>query len=305
MRSGHRALLAAGLALLILLTANVERQWRAIQASTAGWSASTATPRTAWWRPPAGRVAWQWELDHPLNLGSATDMGTAARTFGGKKAPHPVVYDIDGFDNPASTVSALHRLGYHAICYLEVGAAESYRPDYGKFPKTALGKAVPGWPGERYLNINDPRVAAIIKARIAMCAKKGFDAIEPDIDDSFTDATGFPITRASNISYDSGLAAYAHSLGLAFGLKNGDAAGFAASMLPRVDFALDEQCFQYGTCGAFYPAFVKAGKAVFEVEYYDQGGPAPARFCPRANADGFDAVELGTALDGEFRVTCF
>lgn len=81
--------------------------------------------------------------------------------------------------------------------------------------------------------------------------------------------------------------------------------GFAARLLPHVDFALDEQCFQYGTCGAFAPSFKKAGKAVLEVEYAGQGGPAPARFCPRADALGFDSMLLGTALDGTLRLTCF
>ena len=38
-------------------------------------------------------------------------------------------------------------------------------------------------------------------------------------------------------------------------------------MLPIVDFALDEQCFEYSTCGAFFPSSRNAGKAVFEVEY--------------------------------------
>jgi hypothetical protein len=214
------------------------------------------------------------------------------------------VYDIDGFDNPASTVWALHRRHARVICYVEVGAAESYRPDYGRFPKPALGRPVPGYPGERYLNIGDPAVTAIIRARIAMCARKGFDAIEPDIDDSYADRTGFRITEAGNIAYDAGLAGYAHSLGLAWGLKNGDSPGFAAAMLPHVDFALDEQCFQYRTCGAFYPSFPAAHKAVLEVEYADQGGPAPRRYCPEAVRDGFDSVEFDSALDGRVRVPC-
>jgi hypothetical protein len=250
-------------------------------------------------------IAWQWELDHRLNLRSAADMGIGSRTYRGAPAPHPAVYDIDGFANPAGTVRALHRLHAHVICYIEVGAAESYRSDYRHFPKSALGRRVPGYPSERYLNINDPAVARIMKARISMCARKGFDAIEPDIDDSYADRTGFRITEAGNIAYDARLADYAHSLGLAWGLKNGDAPGFAAGMLPHVDFALDEQCFQYGTCGTYYPLFRKAHKAVLEVEYSDQGGPRPREYCARAIREVLDSVQFDSALNGEVRVPCF
>jgi hypothetical protein len=294
-RSGHCAAIVLGTVGLMIV---------ACSASEAG-EPGARVAGGARWRPPTRRVAWQWELDHPLNVRSKADLGTSSKTYLGRRAARPVVYDIDGFDNPASTVRALHRLRAHVICYIEVGAAENYRPDYRRFPKSVLGRRVPGYPSERYLDIRKAVVARIIKTRIAMCARKGFDAIEPDIDDSYTDQTGFRITEAANVGYDAALASFAHSLGLAWGLKNGDAPGFAARMLPHVDFALDEQCYQYGTCSAFYPRFARAHKAVLEVEYAGQGGPSPRRFCPPANRDGFDSVQFDVALDGKFRVACF
>lgn len=246
------------------------------------------------WVPGTGNIAWQWELDHPLRLRNAQDMGTGVTTYIGAPAPNPVMYDIDGFDNPASTVAALHRRHDHVVCYIEVGAAESYRPDYRRFPPSVLGKVMPGYPDERYLDIRSPIVASVIEARIKMCARKGFDAIEPDIDDSYTDATGFPITKAENVHYDVKLANYAHGLGLSFALKNGDEPSFAARLLPYVDFVIDEQCFQYRTCGAFFPRYRRAHKAVFEVEY----SLSPASFCPAANAAGFNAVRHRVNLAG-------
>jgi Glycoside-hydrolase family GH114 len=285
----------------LVLACSLSTAGRAVAGSG---SAAAGPARVGWWRPPTGPIAWQWELDHPLSLHSPADLGTGDKTYRGHPAARPAVYDIDGFDNPAATVRALHRRHARVICYIEVGAAESYRPDYQRFPKSALGGPVPGYPDDRYLNISNPAVAAVIRARIAMCARKGFDAIEPDIDDSYTDRTGFRITEADNIAYDAGLAGYAHALGLAWGLKNGDGPGFAAAMLPHVDFALDEQCFQYRTCGAFYPAFAAVHKAVLEVEYQDQGGPAPREYCPQAIRDGFDSVEFDSALDGKVRVPC-
>jgi hypothetical protein len=246
------------------------------------------------WIPPLGNLPWQWEIDHPLDLASASDMGTGVTRYGGAAAPNPVVYDIDGFDNPATTVAGLHARGFHVICYIEVGAAETYRPDYSQFPASALGNAVQGYPNERYLDIRSSAVVGVIENRIAMCAQKGFDAIEPDIDDSYTENTGFGLTMADDVAFNRTLANYAHGLGLSYGLKNGDDPSYAAQMLPIVDFALDEQCFQYSTCGAFFPSFRNAEKAVFEVEY----NIGTSSFCPQAVSDGFNAVRQNVNLNG-------
>jgi len=74
-------------------------------------------------------------------------------------------------------------MGMKVVCYIEVGAAENYRLDYSEFPAAALGTVMPGYSNEKYIDISNPAVVTIIKARIAMCASKGFDAIEPDIDE--------------------------------------------------------------------------------------------------------------------------
>jgi len=268
----------------------------------------SAAPRPVtggrWWRLPAGLVAWQWELDHPLSLTSDLDLGLGDRTPSGHPAEEPVIYDIDGFDNPARTVAGLHARGDRVICYIEVGAAETYRPDYAQLRATGLGRVVPGYPDERYLNINLPAVVDLIERRILMCARRGFDAVEPDIDDSYTDPTGFDISEQANIGYDITLSRYAHSLRLGFGLKNGDEDRFAARMLPHVDFVLDEQCIQYDTCRAFEPAYRRADIGVLEAEYVDDGGPSPATYCARADALGLSAVQYRTSLDASSRVPC-
>jgi hypothetical protein len=248
-----------------------------------------------WWHPGARPISWQWELDHPLRLSSRSDMGTNATLPDGKAAPAPTVYDIDGFDNKASTVAALHRRGDKVICYIEVGAAERYRPDYHEFPVVALGRGVPGYPAERYLNIKNRVVGRIIRARIAMCAAKGFDAIEPDIDDSYTDHTGFKITEGQNIAYDRALAAYAHQKGLAWGQKNGDNDPRFSTTLERFsDFLLDEQCFQYVTCETVTSPYRRASKAVFEVEYKLRR----SQFCVQADRDDFNSQRMNVALAG-------
>ena len=105
------------------------------------------------------------------------------------------------------------------------------------------------------------------------CAAKGFDAVEPDIDDSYTDSTGFPITEAQNEAYDRTLAAYAHHLGLAWGQKNGDNdPAFSAALEPTTDFLLTEECRYYQTCGIVTPPYVRAGKLVLDAEYTNDWG---------------------------------
>jgi len=254
-----------------------------------------AARTTGWWHPGSAPIEWQWELDHPLHLSSPKDMGEGATTPSGNPAGNPTVYDIDGFQNPASTVAALHRAGDRVICYIEVGAAENYRPDYHEFLTRDLGKKVPGYPAERYLDIDSVRVRRIIEARIAMCHRKGFDGVEPDIDDSYSDDTGFTITEAANVAYDLALAAYAHHLGLAWGQKNGDNdPHFSRLVEPRADFLLDEQCFQYATCGIVAPPYLRARKAVFEVEY----SLPRSRFCAQANGLEFNSMKMNVALAG-------
>ena len=245
------------------------------------------------WLPPVV-TPWQWEIDHALNTASASDMGTGVTTYTGQPAPDPTMYDIDGFDTPAATVAALHATGRHVVCYIETGAVESYRPDAGQFPAADLGDTMPGYPQERYIDIRDiAGLRPVMDARLQMCKSKGFDAVEPDIDDSYASTTGFPLTVTDQVNYDQAIAADAHAIGLSIALKNGDTPSFALAMLPSVDFAIDEQCFQYSSCDAFTP-FVATGKAVFEVEYSTE----TSNFCPQANAMDFNAEKQNVALNG-------
>jgi hypothetical protein len=261
----------------------------------------------AWWQPGTGPLPWQWEIDHEINTASALDMGTGDTTYTGAPAAAPVVYDIDGFNNTAADVAALHAMGKKVIAYIEVGAAESYRPDYAQFPVADLGSTVSGYPNEKYLDINDAAVVTVIEARIAMCAQKGFDAIEPDIDDSYTDTTGFSISEAQNIAYLATLSDYAHSLGLAWGLKNGgdggDPPSFVAGVLPHVDFAVVEEPFFLHTIAYFEPAFSSAGKALFVAEYTNDTASA-STFCPQAIMDLTNAALFDVALDAMVRDPC-
>jgi hypothetical protein len=225
---------------------------------------------------PAPHTTWQWQLTTPVRLSVPAQM-----------------FDIDLFDNSASVVAALHRRRRHAICYLDAGTYESYRPDARRFPPSLLGMSN-GWPGERWLDIRRlSLLEPIMRARFSLCRRKGFDGVETDNVDAYANDSGFPLTAADQLTYNRWLARTAHSFGLSIALKND--LDQVRALEPYFNFALDEQCFEYSECDKLRP-FVDAHKAVFEVEY----NLSPGAFCARANALGFMSMRktlgLGVSL---------
>jgi hypothetical protein len=175
------------------------------------------------------------------------------------------VVDVDGQDTPATTVRSLHARGKVVVCYISAGSVESYRPDASKFPKYVVGKVLDGWPQERWLDVRQRSVLLpLMKARVAMCKAKGFDAMDFDNVDGYSNDTGFPLKAADQLAYDKALAALAHAAGLRAVLKN------TLSLIPRLvssfDAAVNEQCVQYSECAAYTP-FVRAHKPVWVLEY--------------------------------------
>jgi hypothetical protein len=223
------------------------------------------------WRP-ALRTSWQWQLQGKID-----------------RSVHAHMFDVDMFDVPAATVQALHRSGRRVVCYVDAGTWENWRPDASKFPDRVKGKPN-GWPGERWLDIRALDVLRpILKARVAKCAAKGFDAIEFDNVDGYANNSGFPLDGADQLRFNVWLANQAHRHGLSVALKND--LGQVGKLLRYFDFALDEQCFQYHECYRLKP-FVKAGKAVFEVEYKLD----PPEFCPKANDLNFNSMKKRLSL---------
>jgi hypothetical protein len=237
-----------------------------------------ASHRSSIWHPPL-KTSWQWQLTTPVDEKVKAQM-----------------YDIDMFDNDASVVGSLHNKGRKVVCYIDVGTWERWRPDAKKFPKSVLGKPN-GWPGERWLDIRRIDILGpIMKARMDLRQAKGFDGMEPDNVDGYANDTGFPLTYEDQIRYNSFVAKAAHTRGISVALKND--LDQITDLLPSFDWALDEQCFQYSECGKLLP-FIKAGKAVFEVEYFMR----PSKFCPEANSLDFNSMKKHLAL-GVYRVPC-
>jgi hypothetical protein len=219
------------------------------------------------WMPKPGIRTWQFQLQGKVDLSV--------------KAP---VYEVDGFDVAASTVRALQNRGRKVICYISVGSWENYRPDKGQFPKSVLGKRYDGYPDERWLDIRRYRLfSKPLVNRMRMCARKGFDAVEADNVAGYQNPTGFPLTAADQLEFNRWIARQAHRFGLSIGLKNDP--DQVRRLVRNFDFAVVEQCFQYDECGRYSP-FIRAGKAVFSVEYETP----KSSFCPRARDLRFTAI---------------
>jgi hypothetical protein len=228
---------------------------------------------------PALNTSWQWQLSGKVETSVSVQL-----------------FDIDGFDSRRSLVSTLHAKGSKVVCYISAGSWENWRPDAGRFPKAVKGRSN-GWPGERWLDIRKISVLGpIMRARMDMCRRKGFDAVEFDNVDGYTNPTGFALTGAEQLRYDAFLANQAHRRGLSAVLKND--LDQIKRLLPYFDFALNEQCFQYSECGKLKP-FVRAGKAVFGVEYKLRR----SQFCAQANAMNFNFLRKRLAL-GAWRRAC-
>jgi hypothetical protein len=232
-------------------------------------------PAESWWHPEPG-LTWQWQLTSKFDFDIKAD-----------------VYDID-LHIHESAIEYFHAQGARVICYISVGSYENWRPDADLFPEEVLGKKYEGWSGERWLDIRRiDLLAPIMLARLDMCAEKGFDAVEPDNIEIYTNNTGFPLTYEDQLRYAIWLANEAHARGLAIGLKN--APDQVKDLVRLYDFAITEDCFYYGWCEEMLP-FIQAGKAVFAAEYTDLDGDF-AEYCQKSAELGFSTILKHRDLD--------
>jgi len=241
-------------------------------------------PAGSQWKPTAGET-FQYQI-----TGKTIDTSVSAD-----------IYDIDGFDQQASAVAALHKMGRHVICYIDVGTWENWRPDAKDFPKGVLGNHDGHWPGERWLDIRQLSVLEpIMTKRFEMCKQKGFDGVDPDNIDGYTNKTGFPLTAKDQLAYDQWFASEIHSLGMLVGQKNDP--GQNDDLSSHFDFAVDEQCWIQHWCQKMN-VYSNSNRLVVDVEY----GVALQRFqtetCPEA-ATNHDTAILKKLNLGSWIVTC-
>jgi len=293
-----------------------------------------------WYPPHLDRTGhpmrWDWQIGRTTPL---------QRT--GRNAVD--IYDIDGFLTTRAQVTAI-KTGWQAstlthprtVCYLDL-AWEDYRPDAtlgGAFPATVLGNIYFGFPEERWVDLRQlDALKPMLRERVGMCARKGFDAVELDDIDSFDppSTTGFHLTPGDVQNFLGYAFNLIHRAGMTALWKNSPYLSWWGRQY--ADGAVVEECYlnhacfaaqfrgsrQYGiTCTALSGAtpcgwddFTAAGQWVGEAEYADDGyvcspgqqcqGPHSfGTFCRSVYAvpHGFAAVKFDADLDGRIFYSC-
>jgi hypothetical protein len=221
------------------------------------------------WQPVPG-LDWQVQFTTPIEAIPGID-----------------VYDLDLFDTSAEDVATLHAQGAKVVCYINMGAWEDWRPDADAYPQEVIGRIYAGWPGERWLDIRQmDLLTPIMSARLDQCVEKGFDGVEPDNLDGYTNQTGFPLTFTDQLTFNRWVADAAHTRELAVGLKNDP--DQVVDLVDWFDWALLENCLAEGWCEQLMP-FINEGKPVVMIEYSYRNASL-VEMCPFADALGFDAM---------------
>jgi hypothetical protein len=192
-------------------------------------------------------MRWDWQIGRVTPL---------QRT--GKRAVD--IYDIDGFLTTAAQVRAIHtRWRAHtlshprAVCYLDL-AWEDYRPDgspapRGLFPAAALGNVYFGFPEERWVDFKRlDALKPMLRERVAMCARKGFDAVELDDIEVTDNPTGFHLTPGDAQNYLAYAFNLVHSYGMTVLWKN--TPGLTWWGVRYTDGAVVEECYTFHECFA-------------------------------------------------------
>jgi hypothetical protein len=233
------------------------------------------------WRPAPG-TSWQWQLSGDIDTSYEVEM-----------------YDVDLFDTPVSTIKGLQERGIAVVCYFSAGSWENWRDDVKDlgFLEELVGPTLDGWPDERWWDISDQRVRAIMVARLDFAVTKGCEGVEPDNVDGYEN---WPqgISADQELAFLEFLAAEAHKRGLSIGLKNN--LSQVGQLVHLFDWALNEECLAWDECEALRP-FIDAGKAVFHVEY----GPESLadKVCSDPSVEGFSSLVKNADLDS-WRIAC-
>ncbi|RAJ28816.1 endo alpha-1,4 polygalactosaminidase [Pedobacter cryoconitis] len=236
--------------------------------------------KVSWWQPKAG-VTFDWCLDDLKN----SDTFTAE------------VVDVDAFTTTAQQVAALHAQGKKVIAYISAGTIEDDRPDINLLPKEVIGQVYPEWPKERWLDIRQrEKLRPWLNSRIDRIISKGFDAIEPDNLDSYSNETGFDISINDTKLYCDFLIKLAHDKGLGIGQKN--VPELSAEYSKKFDWVLTEDAFDQKWENDVKP-YITQNKPVFAVEYTDNMSQSSFQnnVCPKAQNLKYSAILKKRDLD--------
>jgi hypothetical protein len=225
-----------------------------------------------------------------LALGGCTATAPAHPSFPTGAA---VDYQLGGAYDPPDGVGIVARdstatpaAGVWSICYVNGFQTQPGEEDRWEGANAELvlrddtGAAVhdPGWPDEALLDTSTTegreRIAIELGKDITRCATSGFDAVEIDNLDSYTRGDG--LTLEGNLALAALYAEQVHALGMLIGQKN--TAEHAARLREQVgfDFAVAEECIEFGECAAYTEVY---GDAVIDIEYTDDASLEGPRIC--------------------------
>lgn len=259
-------------------------------------SIAESAPPPAWWQPKASeQLTWQWQLQGEIDTSLPVQ-----------------VYNVD-IDVPQEKLDELSDRGVKLICYFSAGTVESFRSDAGQFSPEIIGEQYEDLVDERWVDYaNIDALAPIMRARLAKCKSKGFDAVEIDNVDAhnyetrnaegevINIGTSFKMTLDESIAYVRWLTREAHSRGLGIGLKNAEE--MVADVVDEVDWMLVEDCYFDSWCMAA-TAFIDADKPVFMAEY-DELVPDFTPACELAKSLGYSAIWRDSSLSTELYLAC-
>jgi hypothetical protein len=168
-----------------------------------GMLAFLAGPAPYVWHPTA-QDRWLWP-------GGAEEL--AGTTVDGVAVGDTDVIVLDPFTTSEHTVRQVHATSRAAVCRLRAGVWEAGRPDQTRVDRSLIGAAAS--PDSHWLDVREwSRLSEVLSDRLALCATKGFDGVALTNMDGYAQATGFPITAADQLRFNTAVVASAHSYGL-------------------------------------------------------------------------------------------
>lgn len=210
------------------------------------------------------------------------------------------VFDVDLFDTSISDIAAMHQNGGYVIAYFNGGAWQPDKPDSDMYPDSVIGKVpMKGWPQERWLDIRQISILRpLIRNKLALAKSKGFNGVEPDNMDGYSNSREFGLTKAHQIAFNRMVAKEAKAFGLGVFLKNTDE--LVGDLVLDFDGAVVEEAFRYNDADSYMP-FRNNQKPVFEIEYraFTKGQVR------EATARGFNCIQGKLSLNGATKQVTF
>ena len=183
-----------------------------------------------------------------------------------------VVFDL--LETPAADFAMCKGMGAKMLCYFS-SQYEDWRDDAGDFG--ALDGPLDGWPGEYWVDPNDPKNLAVMKARLDIAVQKDCDGV--DIDN---------VDHAGHETYVTTIYQEARNRGLLVSQKNAiEQIGAWANL---VDLYQNEQCQEFDECAAYDGL----NRPVYNIEY-TPCQTLPYMYSNRKDVDAMDAWEEACA----------